>query len=101
MNQELLTYLRMPKIRLLASIKIDSKKDYEIKKKTRDNWIKNEKCSCCNHPLIKSGKIVLTCEHIQMEWKKKTKEIEKRINNKTKILLLKSLSEAYNLTKIS
>lgn len=101
MNSQVLTFIQMPKAQLLSSIRFDSRNSYKIKKEIRNKWVRESRCSCCNNPLIKSGKMVLTCEHIKKEWKKSTEEIEKRITKKTNCLLMKNLSEAYRLTKVS
>ena len=91
----------MPKAQLLSLIRIDSKKSHEIRKKIHSNWIKKRGCDCCNDDLIQSGKCVLTCKHIETEWKNKTEEIEERINKKIGVILIRNLREAYCLSEIS
>ena len=58
---------------LLEQIKLDSKRYYNLAKEHRDNWMKDKKCECCDNPLIKSGKHVLTCKH----WKDSVDEYTK------------------------
>jgi len=93
MNQQQLIsgYIQMPRVQLLSLIKIDSRKSHEIRSKIHDEWVKNKKCECCNDELIQSGKCVLTCEHIKAEWNKSTIEIQKRINKKIGVVLLRNL----------
>ncbi len=103
MNQQQLIsdYIQISRIQLLSLIKIDSRRSHEIRSKIHNEWVKNKKCECCNDELIQSGKCVLTCKHIKAEWGRNTKEIQKRINKKIGIVLLRNLGEAYRLTKIS
>ncbi len=93
MEEQIKTYMKIPKIRLLASLKLDFELDYKLKKKIRDDWVRDNKCHCCSHPKVQDGTIVLTCNHIKDEWAKETGEIEKRIDQKTKVMMLKSLCE--------
>lgn len=63
-------------------IKLDSERWYNLAKEHHDNWIKNKRCKCCNDPLIKSGKHILTCKHWKKALDKDTKELRRFWYNK-------------------
>lgn len=84
-------YLSMPDVYLIGLLNQDYKKVLEIELNIVEDWIENERCECCNNPLIKNKKISLDCEHLNEKIKEKIKEIEKGIEIKSNALKLKNL----------
>jgi len=95
MDREIEAYLRMPKVRLLALINLESNNRYKFMEEIYNDWVKNKKCECCQNPLLVEGKIVLNCHHLKKEWDTKLEKINKKINKKINALLLKNLASAY------
>jgi len=84
------TYLQIPAERLGVLLDNDFEILHKIHKKTREKWVKEKKCSCVDNLI--EGRILI-CNHIEQEIKRKSKEINKRIEIKTSILMLRNLLE--------
>lgn len=94
-------YFNMSKAQLLGLINLDFEKLFKVKRKFRKEWIKNDKCGCTNNPRILNNQIRLNCNHIKKEMKEKTREIEKKITEKSSILLYKNLRKVKGIQQIS
>ncbi|MBU0959276.1 MAG: hypothetical protein KKB31_05015 [Nanoarchaeota archaeon] len=90
----------MPKAQLLCLINLDFEELFRIERKIRKEWIEKEKCGCVNDERIGRSKVVLMCQHIDLEIKNKTKKIRKKIKEKSNILLLRNLSSFPRVNKI-
>ena len=78
---------------LLEMVKLDSERYYNLAKEFHTNWIKEKRCECVNHPLIKSGKCVMSCKHYKKALKIYTKELCKTWNTKKNLLLAMNFEE--------
>lgn len=85
------TYLQMPEASLVGLLDRDFEKLFQIEKKIREEWINRRKCACVNNPDVLNKRLLLTCEHVKKEIKEKTKEVEKKMNFKSDILILRNL----------
>jgi rRNA processing protein Krr1/Pno1 len=88
MNELIKTYLQIPSERLGVLLDNDFNILHKIHKRTRAKWVRDKKCSCVNN--LKEGRILI-CNHIEEEIKRKSKEINKRIEKKNSILMLRNL----------
>ena len=74
-----LIYLQIPKERLGVLQDLDLEKLYVLRKKFKQDWIKNKRCICVDS--LEEG-TSLNCIHITKEIKNKFKEIEEKINKR-------------------
>jgi len=92
MNPLMETYFQMPKAQLLGLLSRDYNELFGIERKIYASWIMETKCGCSQEKPILEGKIILTCAHIKNEMEEKTREITKKINQKSDVLILRNLS---------
>jgi len=100
-KNKLLPYFEMPKASLLALLELDFDNLLIIEKETRANWIKEKKCPCVHDADVLNGRLLLACEHVKNEIKEKTKEIEKKMNFKSDILILRNLRDFKSIQNCS
>jgi len=82
-----INYFSIPEERLGVLLDNDFNILYKIHKETRNKWVKEKKCSCVNN--LERDRILI-CSHVENEIKEKSKEINKRIEAKTSILILRN-----------
>ena len=100
-SNKLLPYFEMPKARLLTLLELDFDKLLEIEKEIRKNWVDKKRCGCTNDEDVLNGRILLICEHVKNEIKEKTKEIGKKMNFKSDVLILRNLRELQTIQNCS
>ncbi len=97
MNELIKLYLQIPSERLGILVDNDFEILYKIHKKTRAKWVKEKRCPCVSE--LSKGRILI-CNHVEQEIKEKSKEINKRIEAKTSILMLRNLLKFQGNQKI-
>ncbi len=93
-NKEDLKFFNMPKVSLLALLDLEFNKALKIELKIVNDWIKNKRCKCVEHPDIQSKRISLNCKHLNKVIEKAIGDFNIKIRRMSNVLLIRNLLEA-------
>ncbi len=90
-----LPFFQMPAVRLGILLDIEFEKAFKKEILIVEDWIKNKRCKCAEHPNIQNKILSLGCKHIE----KRLDEDKELIESWSKIRRMSSASILRNLHK--
>jgi hypothetical protein len=84
-------YYPLEDIQIISSLNFDFNLLLKRKIEIRNKFVKEKRCLHCYSEKIKSGETVLTCQHIKDHWNCELSYLNKRIDKKLYILVIRRL----------